>query len=464
VFTNDLADGSQGTDLLLTTPAVVSDGGLIGVTFNPDGTANVPANAVSGTYTVEYSVCLEANNTICDAAEVMITIPQTIDAVDDDFTSSPVGAGEITPTVFTNDEGDGGVQGTDALLTTPTVVLDGGLMGITFNPDGTANIPVDAVSGTYTVVYSVCLESDNTICDEAEVQITVEPTIVALDDDFTSTPVDAGGTSPTVFTNDLADGLQGTDNLLTTPDIVSDGGLTGVTFNSDGTANVPADTNSGTYTVVYSVCLESDNTICDEAEVMITVPQTIAALDDDFTANPVGAGEMTPTVFTNDEGDGGVQGTDALLTTPTVVLDGGLTGITFNSDGTANVPLAAVSGTYTVVYSVCLESDNTTICDEAEVQITVEPTIVALDDDFTSIPVGAGETTSTVFTNDLADGSQGTDILLTTPAVVSDNGLIGVTFNSDGTVNIPVDANSGTYTVVYSVCLESDNTICGGSR
>jgi len=132
-----------------------------------------------------------------------------------------------------------------------------------------------------------------------------------------------------------------------------------LTFNSDGTANVPVDAVSGTYTVEYSVCLESDPTICDEAEVLITVPQTIAALDDDFTANPVGAGEMTPTVFTNDEADGGVQGTDVLLTTPTVVLDGGLTGITFNSDGTANVPVDAVSGTYTVVYSVCLESDNT---------------------------------------------------------------------------------------------------------
>jgi len=183
----------------LTTPTIVSEGGLTGITFNPDGTANIPVDANSGTYTVVYSVCLESDPTICDEAEVMITVPQTIDAVDDNFTANSVEAGEITMSVYTNDEGDGGVQGTDALLTTPIVVFDDGLTGVTFNPDGTANVPVDASSGTYVVTYEICLESDNVICDQADVQITVGPTINAVDDDFTSTPVSAGGTSPGRF-------------------------------------------------------------------------------------------------------------------------------------------------------------------------------------------------------------------------------------------------------------------------
>jgi len=63
--------------------------------------------------------------------------------------------------------------------------------------------------------------------------------------------------------------------LVSTPSVIADGGLTGVTFNADGTANIPVGTNSGTYTLRYEICLEADNAICDQADVVITIPQTI---------------------------------------------------------------------------------------------------------------------------------------------------------------------------------------------
>ncbi len=104
-------------------------------------------------------------------------------------------------------------------------------------------------------------------------------TISAEDDDFTATPVNGatGGTTPSVFTDngngvDDANGTPATDaNIDDNISIVADGGLTGVTINSDGTINVPANTPAGSYTITYQVCLADNNMICDTADIIISV-------------------------------------------------------------------------------------------------------------------------------------------------------------------------------------------------
>ncbi|WCO00783.1 T9SS type B sorting domain-containing protein [Psychroserpens ponticola] len=103
--------------------------------------------------------------------------------------------------------------------------------------------------------------------------------ITANNDDFSSTPFNpvTGGTTISVFldngfTQDLADGVDATDaNIDANISISVDGGLTGVTINSDGTINIPSDSTPGNYTVQYTICLDINNAICDDANVLIVI-------------------------------------------------------------------------------------------------------------------------------------------------------------------------------------------------
>jgi hypothetical protein len=273
VFTNDNANGtSPVTDALLKTPTIVNNGGVIGATIGNDGRITVPGNLPGGDYTIRYSICLEADGNICDEADVLIRIQRTIDAVDDNFINTPTAKGAKTPIVFTNDNANGTIPATDVLLRNPIIVSNGGMTGVTIDSDGRINVPANILGGDYVIRYQICLEADAAVCDEANVQIRVLRTIDAVDDDFTATPTLQGGNTPTVFNNDVADGVSpATDPLIGTQSIVNNGGITGLVFNSNGTLTVPSSTPSGTYTVRYRICLSADNSVCDEADVLLNV-------------------------------------------------------------------------------------------------------------------------------------------------------------------------------------------------
>jgi len=106
-----------------------------------------------------------------------------------------------------------------------------------------------------------------------------DPTITANDDDFSATPIDAtaGGTTASVFDDngsgeDDADGSNATNgNISNNINITDIDGLTGVSINNNGTIDVPANSASGTYNIVYEICLQADNTICNTATATIVV-------------------------------------------------------------------------------------------------------------------------------------------------------------------------------------------------
>ena len=76
----DDANGSPASDANIDDNISISNaGGLTGVTINTDGTINVPAGSTAGTYTVEYTICLDVDNTICDVANVTIVIAPVVD-------------------------------------------------------------------------------------------------------------------------------------------------------------------------------------------------------------------------------------------------------------------------------------------------------------------------------------------------------------------------------------------------
>ena len=96
--------------------------------INADGTLTIPAATPAATYTVTYEICEVATPTNCDTADVTVVVSAaTIDAVDDDFSASPVNgaAGGNTATVFTNDTLNGAAFAPAAV--TPSITANGGL-------------------------------------------------------------------------------------------------------------------------------------------------------------------------------------------------------------------------------------------------------------------------------------------------------------------------------------------------
>ncbi|GAA4274371.1 hypothetical protein U6A24_15470 [Aquimarina gracilis] len=98
------------------------------------------------------------------------------------------------------------------------------------------------------------------------------PVIVATNDNFTSNPIinDAVGSTTSVYVNDTIDGATVTSSDVT-PGIANDGGLAGVSIDSNGMITVPANTNAGIYTVTYQICETGNLLNCDTADVTIVV-------------------------------------------------------------------------------------------------------------------------------------------------------------------------------------------------
>lgn len=96
------------------------------------------------------------------------------------------------------------------------------------------------------------------------------PFLAALDDNYTSAPIapSTGGTTATVFSNDVASGAAITPASVTAT-LTSDGGLTGATLAPDGTITVPSGEAAGAYTLQYQLCLASAPTVCDLATATI---------------------------------------------------------------------------------------------------------------------------------------------------------------------------------------------------
>jgi hypothetical protein len=136
----------------------------------------------------------------------------------------------------------------------------------------------------------------------------------------------------------------------------------------------------------------------------ITVDGTIDAVDDDFLSTTIPAtGGTTATVFTNDAAVGVSPATGALLQTPTIVTDGGMTGVSINSAGVITVPANTLTGDYTVRYQICLAADST-VCDEANVQIRIVcPNIPPPVGSVTGQPTCSTPTGTIVFTSPTSD-------------------------------------------------------------
>lgn len=95
--------------------------------------------------------------------------------------------------------------------------------------------------------------------------------IVAVDDDFSNSPISiSGGIVGNVLNNDLLDNQIVSANAVNLS-IVSDVGLNGVTISSNGQLEIGSGNNSGEFTIVYSICEVSFPNNCSNGNVSVSL-------------------------------------------------------------------------------------------------------------------------------------------------------------------------------------------------
>ncbi|WP_405379751.1 gliding motility-associated C-terminal domain-containing protein [Maribacter sp. LLG6340-A2] len=464
VFDNDTLNNAPFADTEVEA-TIIADGGLNGVTINPDGTVTIPSGTAAGTYVITYNICEVLNPTNCDAADLTIVVNAApISAITDDFTANEVSGqnGGVAGDVTTNDLLNNNPVDDDEI----DINLDdnGGLFGVAINNNGGIVVPPDSPEGTYTITYTICenLNTGNCSTNTATIIVGVA-NLDAMIDDFTGTPVNGkdGGVAGDLTANDLLNGALVNDNDINIT-LTNDGGIPGAIVNNDGTLIIPPNTTAGTYSMSYSICEDLNPTNCDNATVDIVVEESLLVVnDDDFSGNPIVGkdGGIAGDVTINDELNGNpIDDTDIKLT---LTDNGGLSGAAINDNGEVIVPPSTPAGSYTLTYSAC-ENLNPTNCGSATVTITVnEGNLVVNPDDFSTNPVNGkeGGIAGDVTVNDELNGVavNDTDITL---SIADNGGLSGVAVNNDGTIIIPPNTPAGLYTVSYTACENLNPTNC----
>ncbi|MGB3243424.1 MAG: GEVED domain-containing protein, partial [Sulfitobacter sp.] len=226
---------------------------------------------------------------------VQARLRSCIDAADDDFSPTPIdsAAGGSTGSVLSGDALNGGSVDTTpilgnvdlAVVSEPTPAAG----AITLASDtGEITVASGTTPGTYFVEYSLTDRTTDgapTNTDTATATVVVagglSGTIIARDDDYTSTPVNAlfGGSAGEVLTNDTVNDTPAlfpsvTLEVLTeaVPANAGDPVPTLVTSGIDaGRVVVPAGVPAGVYTIDYLLCDAVNTSDCDSATATIAV-------------------------------------------------------------------------------------------------------------------------------------------------------------------------------------------------
>ncbi len=164
------------TDDVNLTPGTASHPGL---TMNADGTITIASGTPNGNYTYTYTICKKAAPSECERAIAYIKLHDSLEANDDDFSSTPVPSSHktVVGNVLTNNVGGtdklSGAPISDPTLVELTIVNEGGLMGVELSGNGDISIPAGTPSGRYIVKYRISQVSDRNNYKEAVVTIVV---------------------------------------------------------------------------------------------------------------------------------------------------------------------------------------------------------------------------------------------------------------------------------------------------
>ena len=475
VFDNDKIGTKTPTttDVILTVVTFTTDvvGATSTPTLNNNGTITVPSGTKSGTYQIVYSICERLNPDNCATATATVKVfvptvvtPTTIEAVNDGVTTITSTTGGTTPSVLTNDKLNGVPNPSISSVTltwntaTPT--------GFTLNPNGTISVAPNTPAGTHTISYTICAVASPTVCSTASIVVTVSgtttntttpTTIEAVNDGVTTITSTAGGTTPSVLTNDKLNGVPN-PSISSVTLTWNTATPTGFTLNPDGTIRVAPNTPAGTHTISYTICAVASPTVCSTASIVVTVsgtttstttPTTIEAVNDGVTTITSTTGGTTPSVLANDKLNGvpNPSISSVTLTWNTATP----TGFTLNPNGTIAVAPNTPAGIHTISYTICAVA-SPTVCSTASIVVTVSGTTTSTTP---VLPIAVDDRSTTAINTPVVVNVLGNDIPngATTPNVVTNPANGTVVVNVDGSIEYRPNTNfEGTDTFVYEIC------------
>ncbi|WP_164122210.1 gliding motility-associated C-terminal domain-containing protein [Sphingobacterium sp. xlx-130] len=469
VLKNDKLGNNEATNGNVTvTPGVPNHSGL---TMNPNGQIAVAPGTPAGKYQYPYQICEIVNPKNCDDAVAYITIvPPVIDAIDDDYTATPINGmtGGKTSSVLNNDKLNNVAVIPSEVILTPGTSSN---PGITMNSDGTITVAPGTPADTYTHTYRICEVLNPTNCDNATATVRVTAaSIVANPDAFG--PVTSTSGSPNVgnaLTNDKLNGLPATLDKVTvavvTPATPVNGAPVPVLDPNTGIVSVPKGTPAKDYTITYRICEVLNPANCANADITVSVTAPLIQANHD-TYGPVRGDQGNSNlgnVLLNDVIDGHSVIKENVILTVTQgaqPVNPGAKVPVIDANGQVAVPAGTPDGIYTIEYSIC-DKINPTNCSPATVTVTVaDATIDAIDDIYAPINGKVGGQTSSVLGNDLINGTAvtlGTDITLT-PGTSPLPGKL--TMNPNGTITVSAGTPAGTYQYPYTICSVLNPTDC----
>lgn len=419
---------SQVTVTFNTASAFVSQAG---------GVLTLAAGAPGGTtQTATYSICQTPANTLCSGTvNVTITVPNVVNAVADAATLSPGG----TLNLLANDN----LNGTPPLSSQVTVTFNTGSAFLS-QSGGVLTLAAGTPAGTtQSATYSICQSPANTLCSgPVNVTITVPGAITAVADAATLNP----GATLNLLANDSLNGAVPLSAQVT------------VTFNTasaflsqtGGVLTLAAGAPAGsTQTATYSICQSPANTTCSATvNVTITVQGTINAVADIATLSPGG----TLNLLANDMLNGAVP----LSSQVTITFMSSSENVT-QVGGLLTLSAAAQPGTtHMGTYSICQAPANTLCSGQANFNITVPSTILAVADTATITP----GSTLNLLANDSLNGGSPSSVQVT----VTFNTASAFLSQTGGLLTLAAGTPGGsTQAATYSICVAPANTTCSST-
>ena len=474
ILNNDKVGGVTATTATVDITIISTAGTGTVPIVKSNGDVEVPANTPIGQYQITYKICAKGSSVDCATATVTVIVAPKLEAKDDDLgTLGGLAGGTTTKSVFDNDlKGTTPINPSDVNLTWGTPPS-----GIITNNDGTLTVTPNTPAGTYTVSYTICEKANPTNCSTATATVKVI-TLDAVNDGTKVLPKTGGNI--TVLNNDIYGAPTGVTSVTTANvslTITYNGGISGLTVNSDGTLNVPASTPAGTYNnVEYRICTLTTPVVCDTATLTIVKQPEIIANDDVFSGvvstTNITVGNVLNNPPAGSDTLNGNQATTANVAIAVVTPAVG-TVVPYLTPATGNVviPTGTPTGTYTITYRIC-EKDQTgtptTNCDTATVTVNVTspivtptPTVQATPDTFTYSGT-ATQTVGNVLTNDTVSGTtSATTSNVTISQVSTPTGAVVPRIDTtNGDVIVPNNTPAGIYTITYQICTVATPTAC----
>ncbi|GAA4212602.1 hypothetical protein GCM10022289_43680 [Pedobacter jeongneungensis] len=426
------------------------------------GKVNVDPNTPGGTYTLTYQIADKLNPGSTKTATVTITVDApALVANDDAGTANGFTGGLAIADVLANDTYNGN-PATLAQVTLSQVSTTNA--NVTLDPaTGKVNVTANTAAGTYTVVYQILDKVNPAQVKTANAVVTVTaPQMIANADLGTANGFTGGVAVPNVLANDTYNGTPVTLTNVTLTQVSTSNA--NVTLNpATGQVNVAANTQAGTYTLVYQIedKLNPGQKTTATVTITVTAPALVATADNG-SVNGFTGGVAVPNVLANDTYNGNpatltnVNLTQVSTTDPKVTLN--------VTNGEVNVAPNTAAGTYTLVYQI-EDKLNPGQTKTANVTVTVNaPGILAVNDSGSINGFAGGTAVNNVLVNDTYNGTTPTlnEVIL---SLVSTSDAKVTLNTATGAVNVAANTPAGTYNLVYRIAdkvnptLTSDATV-----